>query len=230
MDMYEHLYKAKLVKTAKIVGPDDFVIDLVPVLRERESERILDVGCGAGRNALFLANEGFHVVGLDISSTALKLALEKADRADLKNCVFVRHDFLRLPFPDFQFDAVIGCYSIENESLPKIRSALNEMKRVMINKGLVLVTLHSTKHWRFGLGEEINPGTFLTTETIKGKKLRFATHFFEKDDAERLFRNIDLNILSIKEAIKVSDKKRAHWIIIAERRLVKRNRNLLPKS
>jgi ubiquinone/menaquinone biosynthesis C-methylase UbiE len=217
VDSYEHLYKAKLVKTARMVGLDDFVIDLVPILRERKNERILDVGCGAGRNAVFLADEGFHVVGLDISSTALGLALEEADKADLKNCVFVRHDFLKLPFPDSQFDTVISCYSVENQPLPKIRKALNEMKRVLIDRGLVLVTLHSTKHWRFGLGKEISPGTFLTTETIKGKKLRFAAHFFEKDDAEKLFHSIELNIMSLKERVKVTDRKRAHWIIIGEK-------------
>lgn len=230
VDVYEHLYKARLVKTARIVGPDDFIVNLVPVLRKRESKRILDVGCGAGRNAIFLANEGFYVAGLDISSTALKLALENADSANLKNCVFVRHDFLKLPFPNSQFDAVISCHSIENLSLSRIKRALNEMKRVMINGGLALVTLHSTKHWRFGLGKEINPRTFLTIETISGKKLRFATSFFEREDVERLFRGIELNILSIKEKIKVSDKKRVHWIIIAEKSPRKRNRNLLPKS
>lgn len=219
MNVYDNLYKAKLVKTAGIVGPDDFIIELVPVLKERGGKRILDVGCGAGRNALFLANEGFYVVGLDISLTALKLALEKADKANLKNCVFVRHDFLKLPFPDSQFDAVISCYSIENLPLSKTRKALNEVKRVMTNKGLVLVTLHSIKHWRFGLGKEITPRTFLTIETTNGKKLRFTTHFFERGEVEKLFHGIDLNILSIKETIKISDKKRAHWIVIAEKRI-----------
>lgn len=230
MDVYEHLYKAKLMKTARISGPNDFIIDLVPVLRERESKRILDVGCGAGRNSIFLANGGFYVVGLDISSTALKLASEKADKANLENCVFVRHDFLKFPFPSSQFDAVISCYSIENLSLSKIRKALNEIKRVMVNRGLVLVTLHSTKHWRFGLGKEIGPRTFLTVETINGKKVRFATHFFEKDDVERLFRDIELNILSIKEMIKVSDKKKSPLDYYSKKDSVKRYRNLLPKA
>ncbi len=55
MDAYEHLYKAKRVKTAELGEPDDYIIDLESVLAERECRRVLDVGCGAGRNALFLA-------------------------------------------------------------------------------------------------------------------------------------------------------------------------------
>ena len=217
MDVYEPLYRAKRVRTAKLGEPDDFIIDLTSVLAEREGKRVLDVGCGAGRNAVFLAKQGSHVVGVDISSTALKMALRKADGSNLKNCVFIRGDFLRLPFSNSQFNAVVSCYSIENQSLSKIRKALNEMKRVLVSRGLVLVTLHSTKHWRFGLGKQISPGAFLTTERIDGKRVRFQTHFFRKEDVMELFHNLDLRTLSIKETIRETDKKRAHWTTIAEK-------------
>jgi len=219
VDVYEPLYRAKRVKTARLGEPDDFIVDLESVLAERECRRVLDVGCGAGRNALFLAKQGYYVVGVDISSTALKMALRKADGATLKNCVFIRGDFLKLPFSDSQFNAVVSCYSIENQSLLKIRKALNEMKRVLVSRGLVLVTLHSTQHWRFGLGKQINPGAFLTTERIDGKKVRFQTHFFRKEDVMELFHNLDLRTLSIKETIRETDKKRAHWITIAKKGL-----------
>ena len=219
MDVYEHLYKAKRVKTARLGEPDDFIIDLESVLAERECRRVLDVGCGAGRNALFLAKQGYYVVGVDISSTALKIALRKADGSTLKECLFIRGTFLKLPFSNSQFNAIVSCYSIENQSLSKIRKALNEMKRILVSRGLVLVTLHSTKHWRFGLGKQVGPGTFLTTERIDGKKVRFKTHFFRKEDVMGLFHNLDLDILSIEEIIREADKKRAHWITIAEKGL-----------
>jgi ubiquinone/menaquinone biosynthesis C-methylase UbiE len=219
VDVYEDLYKAKRVKTARLAEPDDFIIDLASVLAERECRRVLDVGCGAGRNALFLAEQGYYVVGVDIASTALKMALRKADGSTLKGCLFIRGTFLKLPFADSQFNAVVSCYSIENQSLSEIRKALNEMKRVLVSRGLVLVTLHSTQHWRFGLGKQISPGTFLTTERIDGKTVRFRTHFFRKEDVMELFHNLDLGILSIKEIIREADKKRAHWITMAEKGL-----------
>jgi len=219
VDVYEHLYKAKRVKTARLGEPDDFIMDLESVLAERECRRVLDVGCGAGRNALFLARQGYYVVGVDISSTALKMALRKADGPSLKECLFIRGTLLKIPFSNSQFNAVVSCYSIKNQSLSKIRKALNEMKRVLVSRGVVLVTLHSTKHWRFGLGKQVGPRTFLTTERIDGKKVRFKTHFFRKEDVMGLFHNLDLGILSIKEIIREADKKRAHWITIAEKGL-----------
>ena len=217
MHRYEELYRMGHVRSAKIVEPDDFIVNFVSTLKKKGSKTILDVGCGAGRNAVFLAKEGFYVVGLDISPTSLKLALEKANDENVNNCIFVTHDFLKLPFPDAHFDAAFSSYGIENVSLPKIKKALSEMKRVVRNGGLILVTLHSTKHWRFGQGKKIGSHTFLTSDTIEGEKFRIISHFFEKETAERLSQDLNLKILSIREAVKVFDKQRAHWIILSEK-------------
>ncbi|MDH5461715.1 MAG: hypothetical protein OEX09_05795, partial [Candidatus Bathyarchaeota archaeon] len=67
--------------------------------------------------------------------------------------------------------------------------------------------------------KQVRPGTFLTTERIDGKKVRFKTRFFEKEDVTGLLRNLDLGILSIKEIIREANKKRAHWITITEKGL-----------
>jgi len=45
--------------------------------------KALDLACGAGRNALFLARNGFEVVGLDISAVGLARARASAERAGL---------------------------------------------------------------------------------------------------------------------------------------------------
>ena len=46
--------------------------------------RALDVACGAGRNAIFLAQNGFDVDAIDISKEGLKLASDKAESLGLK--------------------------------------------------------------------------------------------------------------------------------------------------
>jgi len=45
---------------------------------------LLDIGCGSGSDAVFLATLGFHVKALDISSVALDLVREKAAKAKVK--------------------------------------------------------------------------------------------------------------------------------------------------
>src|ERR671924_1433798 len=43
--------------------PDPLVRSLVPLLRARGFARVLDLGCGIGRHAIYLASEGFLSVG-----------------------------------------------------------------------------------------------------------------------------------------------------------------------
>lgn len=217
MGEYEDVYRMGLVRTARILEPDDFIVDFALELKERNSRTILDIGCGAGRNAVFLAEEGFDVVGLDISVTALKLAEKRAYDKNLEHSMFVAGSFLRLPLQGAHFDAAFSSYGIENVSLPEIETALSEVGRVVGDGGLMLLTLHSTKHWRFGLGKQIGPHTFLTSDTIEEKKYRFITHFFEKEDAKRIFRELNLEILSIKEIVRTTDRRRAHWIVVSQK-------------
>ena len=217
MRKYEDLYRMGYVRTARTVEPDDFIVDLVSPLNEKGIKTILDVGCGAGRNAVFLAKEGFYLVGLDISATALGLALKRTYDEKTRDCMFVVGTFLKLPFQDGCFSSASSSYGIENVSLPEIKRALSEMKRVVRKGGLMLLTLHSRKHWRFGLGEEISSHTFLTVDTIQGERFEFVTHFFGKEEAERMFHNLDLKILSIKEVVRITDKRRAHWTILSEK-------------
>ncbi|WP_439663784.1 class I SAM-dependent methyltransferase [Lentzea sp. HUAS TT2] len=49
-----------------------------------EPGRALDVGCGPGRNAIFLARNGFQVDAVDISATAVTWAAERAEGLDIR--------------------------------------------------------------------------------------------------------------------------------------------------
>ena len=67
---------------------------------------VLDVGCGTGENALYLAARGHDVVGVDASSTAIDRATEKGQNRGL-DATFRVSDALRLSNLDRQFDTVI---------------------------------------------------------------------------------------------------------------------------
>ncbi|MBI5649688.1 MAG: class I SAM-dependent methyltransferase [Chloroflexi bacterium] len=72
--------------------------------------RALDLGCGTGTNAIFLAQRGFAVIGVDFSSHAIATARAKAKRANLAIDFHVA-DVSRLDFLSDTFDFVldIGC-------------------------------------------------------------------------------------------------------------------------
>ena len=91
--------------------------------------RVLELGCGTGTNAIFLAQLGFDVTAVDLSKTALKTAREKAAAANVE-INFVEGDVTALPdlsgpFP-FVFDR--GTYHVVRKmNLPGFQKTLSEV-------------------------------------------------------------------------------------------------------
>ncbi len=70
--------------------------------------RVLDVGCGTGENALYLASLGFEVCGIDTAPSAIKKAKEKSKKRGIK-VNFLVGDALKLQSFKNKFDTVIDC-------------------------------------------------------------------------------------------------------------------------
>src|SRR5689334_6165745 len=83
-----------------------FIDALVNRLQPYEHDAILDLGCGAGRHAKYLASKGFCVTGLDLSADSIRRA-RRAERPGLR---FLRHD-MRLPFGVQAFDYVMNLFT-----------------------------------------------------------------------------------------------------------------------
>ncbi len=84
--------------------------------------RALEVGCGTGTNALWLAGRGFDVLGVDVAPLAVEKA--RAKQAGAKGCRFENLDFLTAPPPgpfDFVFDR--GCFHVFDEAEQRERFA-----------------------------------------------------------------------------------------------------------
>ncbi|MGC9346424.1 MAG: class I SAM-dependent methyltransferase, partial [Candidatus Bathyarchaeales archaeon] len=72
-DYFERLYAEKACKWG--VKPDFILVHFLDLLSKG---LVLDLGMGEGRNAIFLAQNGFDVEGIDISKTAVNRCLQLA--------------------------------------------------------------------------------------------------------------------------------------------------------
>lgn len=70
---------------------------------------ILDLGCGRGRHSLTLAQRGYQVKGIDLSTEAIKTAEAKANELELYNVEFEVRD-MRNPLPE-TFDAIVNLFT-----------------------------------------------------------------------------------------------------------------------
>lgn len=104
---------------------------------EKNSKRILDLGCGTGDLSVHLARlakEDVQIAGLDYSATMLELARRKAIRAGVAERVkFVNGEASNLPFPDDYLDCVGISFAFRNLTYktPLRMPHLAEVKRVL---------------------------------------------------------------------------------------------------
>jgi SAM-dependent methyltransferase len=82
---------------------------LAETIKGRQPGTALDIGMGEGRNALFLAIQGWEVTGFDISDVGVQLAREAAQQRGVKLEAFVE-DADRFDYGRQRWDLVVGMY------------------------------------------------------------------------------------------------------------------------
>jgi SAM-dependent methyltransferase len=115
------------------------------LLGVRPGERLLDIGCGAGRHSLESVRRGAHTVALDLSGDDLRRArqgVEAYGDVDVPapgSFTAVRGDARRIPFDDGSFDRVIAAEVLEH--IDDDGGAIAELVRVLRPGGVLAVTV-----------------------------------------------------------------------------------------
>ena len=102
---------------------------LVDAVRGVAPGRALDLACGAGRNAIWLAHEGWQVVAIDGSEEAIRILREHESSVETR--VLDLETGAPLPFEDESFDLVLILYYLH-------RPLFVEARRVLLHGGLLV--------------------------------------------------------------------------------------------
>jgi tellurite methyltransferase len=101
--------------------------DPIPFLKDHldllPKGQALDLAMGEGRNGVYLATQGFHVTGVDISEVGLKKAQALAAEKGV-TLITVVADLEQYDIPPNTFDVIICTYYLQRDLFPKIAAAL----------------------------------------------------------------------------------------------------------
>jgi len=110
------------------------------VLKEKAG-RLLDVGCGDGRDLLLFSKHDCW--GIDTSFNMLKTALK-----DVKQDRLIHVDSNKWPFSDSSFDYITVSHVLSVLTEQDLKVVLNEIARVLKPGGLLWIQNHDSPGWR----------------------------------------------------------------------------------
>jgi SAM-dependent methyltransferase len=159
-------------------------------------KRILELGCGQGRDILFFASQGIEVSALDYSKVAIdgliKLAQEKNLLSNIHASVYDVKGVI--PFRNEEFDAVYSHMFFSMRFTSKdLKFMFQEIKRVLSNGGFNFFSVRNHNDKSYGKGRKI--GSDDDIYNLNGFQIRF----FGEQQVKDLVYDIGFKILDIKE-------------------------------
>lgn len=189
---------------------DEPIVDFADSLRARDTGRILDLACGAGRHVAYMTRRGFEVIGVDVSEIGLKMTRNRLKERAF-TAVLVKSTMVRLPFVDSSFDAVTCTRAIYHQRLLGIHETLVEIRKVLRRNGAVLIDFLSKRTYSYGKGIVIEKETFIETE---GDERGIIHHISDEEELQRLFGGFQNTYFDLCERI-VEGKLRSCLIVRA---------------
>lgn len=167
-DKWEQRYGSAV---SALPDPDSLLVEHAALLG---SGRAMDLACGRGANALFLAARGFQVDAVDISLKALRVLQSEARRAGADvACVAADLDYWSLPVA--QYNLVVVCYFFSEMLISPIKAALKP-------GGLLVYATYNVRH--FSLRPGFNPAYLILPDALSRYFSDFEEIVHETDAGE----------------------------------------------
>ena len=114
-------------------------LELLDFIDPRESEYVLDAGCGTGGNVLLLSSKVSRLIALDFASAALARARQRLTASSISNALLVCGTVSALPLPDRSVDKIICLSVLQYMDDAEVRRTFSEFARVVRVGGVLIL-------------------------------------------------------------------------------------------
>ncbi len=158
--------------------------------------KILDLGCGHGRN--FIKKPNLEYYSVDFSEKMLELAEKHAKRKSIKAKLF-KTNLNKLPFKKNFFDSAIFIATLHCIETKKSRKkSIQELYRVLKPKAKAIITVWSKNHNK--VQKFMNKSKNITIPwKHNGKEYARYYYIYDKKELEDLLKKVGFKIISSKE-------------------------------
>jgi SAM-dependent methyltransferase len=178
--------------------PSNFALSCYNEYMEKNNlKKILELGCGQGRDTLFFASNGIDVTALDFSDIAIEGLIKHAKERNLLNNIYASIFDPRnkpIPFNDNEFDAVYSHMFFNMRfTWEQMKFMFQEIRRVLRSNGFNFFSVRNHNDKSYGKGKKIANDDDIYD--LNGFQIRF----FTRQQVKTLVRGGRFKILDIKE-------------------------------
>jgi tRNA (uracil-5-)-methyltransferase TRM9 len=204
--------------------PWKFCLDFICSLKN--TDVVVDVGCGNGRHLLPCAERCSQVVGVDISRKLLRIIQKKLVSKSIAHVSLIHADAVQLPLADSSVDAVLCIASLHNIQGKEHRQcALQEIGRVLRPQGTALISVwsrwqdryykHFLKQFFVRYREFGDIDVFWRQQNLNVPRFY---HLYSKGEFIQELRDVGFSITNV-EALKICSKRFAdNYFAVVEKR------------
>lgn len=156
--------------------------------------KILDVGCGDGRHLVLMAQQGYHMTGLELTKNGISTTKAKLKEKKLVADI-IQGTFHTLPFNDYTFDHVISVQALHYNDWDGAQRSFQEISRMLPPNGLFFFRARSDKgHWR--PTDEKLADNGITRKEIRGGEFQVIVHDYTLAELKELANQNNFEIVS----------------------------------
>ncbi len=145
-----------------------------------KGRKVLDIGCGAGRDAELFVKAGFDYTGIDFSAGMLGQA-----RRRVKQAKFLRMDFYNLTFKPKTFDGFWAAASLLHIPRYRIRKVLRNIRKILTDEGIGFISIKPKT--------TIDQG--IVTEKKYGATIKRFFAFYTDKEFQKILKDSDFQVI-----------------------------------
>ncbi|MBD5095465.1 MAG: class I SAM-dependent methyltransferase [Lachnospiraceae bacterium] len=181
-----------------------------------KDNKILDFGCGTGRNTLVMADMQFDIYAADYNEICLERTKEKLEKINYQNVIYIKNDRTSIPIESSILDCIVAWGALFYCNAADRNLLFSELNRILKIGGCFLSDFRTKEDYLYGKGKEIEKDYFILEEYLPGMNYWFC----DEKAIRELYREHGFEIVNLEKADFYRDnmeKKVSHYHVWAKK-------------
>ncbi|MGB9681565.1 MAG: class I SAM-dependent methyltransferase [bacterium] len=214
--VYSKAWNWDIINDKRWMNPADELYPVAIRWKEDGIKRVLDLGCGIGRNSIFLSQMGFEVYACDLSESGID-RLNRTIKERGLSIVTTIADMHSLPYESKYFDALLAFYVIYHTDKEGIKEVISEIYRVLKDGGEAFLTFNSKKGASFNnpVNQRIDENTIIRMDSEVEKGIPH--YYVDEEEVRRLLHGFQFLRFFYLEEIRDNNLRSSRYFVLARK-------------